>query len=90
MSGGGEFKHHKNGSLHYAQRAVDISMLNIGVGATEAVYDAAARAGFAYGITEVFPNNPNRDHWHLQMPYHRTNLNPDAPHVHYLPDRLPR
>ena len=65
--GGSETAGHSQNSLHSQNRAVDIAGPRFNNVDTETVLDCASQCGFTHGHFERFLNQPNRDHWHLQI-----------------------
>jgi RHS repeat-associated protein len=67
ITGGAEKSGHSPNSAHYNAGAVDIAgpQFNPVTGAN--VMSCAVSCGFGAGQFENFPNNPNRNHWHLQL-----------------------
>lgn len=64
----GNDSHHKRGSLHYADRALDFRGNNITVAQGRAFQDAMRQSlGNRYDIQfEVFPNNSSNNHLHVE------------------------
>ncbi len=67
VTGGAEKSGHSRNSAHYRGEAVDIAGPLFNPVTDSDVMSCAARCGFGAGWFESFPNNPNRDHWHLQL-----------------------
>ena len=67
VTGGAEKSGHSKNSHHYKGEAVDIAGPKTNPVSHADVMSCAAKCGFGAGQHESFPNNPNRDHWHLQM-----------------------
>jgi RHS repeat-associated protein len=65
VTGGAEKAKHSSSSYHYKGEACDISTSN--PVSQEDMNSCAASCGFGGGQLELFPKNPNRDHWHLQL-----------------------
>ena len=68
ITGGAETTGHSAHSHHYQGQACDIanSRFNSNL-TTPQVMSCAAQCGFGAGQYEQFKNNPNRNHWHLQL-----------------------
>lgn len=68
VTGGAETTGHSRNSHHSRGEACDIAQprFNPGLNNTN-VDECAVRCGFGAGQYETFPNNPNRNHWHLQI-----------------------
>jgi hypothetical protein len=64
ITGGAEKKGHSSKSYHYQGKACDVAQSN--PVSRPDMNACAASCGFGGGQFEVFPNNPGRDHWHLQ------------------------
>ena len=68
VTGGAEKNGHSTKSHHYKGEACDIAGPRLNVGVTNKDMIMCAKScGFGAGQFEVFPENPGRDHWHLQM-----------------------
>lgn len=65
VTGGAEKERHSSRSSHYKGEACDVSTSN--PVSREDMNSCAASCGFGGGQLELFPNNPRRDHWHLQL-----------------------
>jgi RHS repeat-associated protein len=65
ITGGAEPTGHSQNSHHYSGQACDIHQSN--PVNTNQVMTCAAQCGFGAGQPETFPDNPNRNHWHLQL-----------------------
>lgn len=68
ITGGAESKGHSKNSHHGKGEACDIAgpASNKGLN-NDNVMGCATQCGFGAGQYESFPDNPNRNHWHLQM-----------------------
>lgn len=68
ITGGAEKIGHSKNSHHARGQACDIPSAKFNPGLTnENVGKCAINCGFNAGQYEMFPANPNRDHWHLQI-----------------------
>ncbi|UJP07195.1 MAG: RHS repeat-associated core domain-containing protein, partial [Nitrosomonas sp.] len=68
ITGGAEIAGHSKNSHHSKGQACDIANARFNPGLTnENVGACAISCGFNAGQYEMFPKNPNRDHWHLQL-----------------------
>jgi len=65
ITGGAERRGHSRRSHHYRGKACDIHGSNPVKNGD--VMSCAAQCGFGAGRWESFRNNPNRNHWHLQL-----------------------
>jgi RHS repeat-associated protein len=68
VTGGAEQTGHTAGSRHYSGEACDVAGPRFNPINANNVSSCAARCGFGTVQFETFPNNPNREHWHLEMP----------------------
>jgi len=68
VTGGQEQSRHSKKSLHYQNKACDIAgpKGNPDI-SSEDVFSCASLCGYSNGQYEQFPNNPGRDHYHLQL-----------------------
>lgn len=67
LTGGQEQSGHSQNSHHYINQAVDIAGPNFNQVTTAQVLECAKQCGFGAGFFESYPNNSNRDHWHVQI-----------------------
>lgn len=68
ITGGAETSGHSRHSHHSIGQACDIANSNVNRGLTsDNVGTCAASCGFGAGQYETFSNNPNRNHFHLQL-----------------------
>ena len=67
ITGGAEQTGHTQGSHHYSGQACDIAGSNFNPVRDADVMGCAALCGFGAGQYEIYPNNPNRNHWHFQI-----------------------
>jgi RHS repeat-associated protein len=68
VTGGAETKGHSKNSRHSKGEACDVAQEKFNKGLNnQNVFQCAKDCGFGAGQFETFPNNPNRDHWHLQL-----------------------
>src|SRR5258706_4580950 len=68
ITGGAETTGHTKNSHHSKGEACDIANSNFNKNLNnEEVYSCARQCGFQAGQYETFKENPNRDHWHLQL-----------------------
>ncbi|MCA2997736.1 MAG: hypothetical protein ING75_03950 [Rhodocyclaceae bacterium] len=68
ITGGAEKTGHSKNSHHKKGEACDIAGPRFHPGLTDSnVMTCAASCGFGAGQFESFADNPNRDHWHLQL-----------------------
>ena len=67
ITGGAETTGHSRNSHHSRGEACDIAGPNTNDVSTPDVMACATECGFGAGQYEQFPNNPNRDHCHLQL-----------------------
>jgi RHS repeat-associated protein len=68
VTGGAEQSGHSRNSRHYTGEACDIAGPRHNPVNDAEVSECARDCGFGSTTFEPFPNNPNRDHWHLEMP----------------------
>jgi RHS repeat-associated protein len=68
VTGGAEQTGHSPGSRHYSGEACDVAGPRFNPINANDVSSCTAQCGFGTAQFETFPNNPNRDHWHLEMP----------------------
>jgi RHS repeat-associated protein len=71
VTGGSEQSGHSRNSRHYSGEACDVAGPQHNPVSNADVSSCAEQCGFGRASFESFPNNPNRAHWHLEMP--RTN-----------------
>lgn len=67
VTGGAEQNRHSRDSHHDRGEACDIAGPRHNPVNNNDVMNCASECGFGAGQYETFRNNPNRDHWHLQM-----------------------
>lgn len=65
VTGGAEQSGHSANSHHYKGEACDVHASNPVEDSD--VMSCAAKCGFRAGQFEEYPDNPNRNHWHVQM-----------------------
>lgn len=88
MTGGAEQTGHSANSHHYTGQACDIAGPRSNPVASADVMNCASQCGFGAGQLEIYPDSPNRDHWHLQL--HPGNGVPPLPTVLPMPRPTPR
>jgi RHS repeat-associated protein len=67
VTGGAETTGHSRNSHHSRGEACDIAGPRFNPVTDADVKECAVRCGFQAGHFEQFSQNPNRDHWHLQL-----------------------
>jgi hypothetical protein len=67
VTGGQEKTGHSKNSHHYKNEAVDIAGPQYNNYSDTDMFDCGYRCGFKAGHFESFPDQPWKNHWHLQI-----------------------